>query len=107
MRETVFILTATFMILWNAMPSEGASTRGERRKRKEIYALFEHATNAANSGQYLEAKEYYERALPLCLKLFGEEHPDTAASLSNLGNVYYKLGDYSKAKETHERALAN
>ena len=69
MRKTVFILAAIFMIMWNVMPSEGAS------EREEFYALFEHAMNAESSGQDLEAKEYYERALPLCLKLFGEVLP--------------------------------
>ncbi|MDR2528628.1 MAG: tetratricopeptide repeat protein, partial [Synergistaceae bacterium] len=103
MRKTVFILAATFVILWNAMPLKGASTSEEG---EEFYALLKHAMNAENSGQYLEAKEYYERALPLCLKLFGEVHEGTAMFLNSLGNVYYNLRDYPKAKETHERTLA-
>ncbi|MDR2528229.1 MAG: tetratricopeptide repeat protein [Synergistaceae bacterium] len=103
MRKTVFILAATLMILWNAMPSEGASVNEEF---KEFYVLLKQAMNAANSGQYLEAKEYYERVLPLCLKLFGEESPNTAEVLNDLGLVYHKLEDYPKAKKIYERALA-
>jgi CHAT domain-containing protein/Tfp pilus assembly protein PilF len=52
------------------------------------------------------AKEYHERALAIYLKLYGEEHADTAWSLNNLGYDYRGLGDYAKALECDERALA-
>jgi CHAT domain-containing protein len=52
------------------------------------------------------AKEYHERALAIYLKLYGEEHADTAWSLNNLGVDYSGLKDYAKAKECDERALA-
>ncbi|MDR1509420.1 MAG: tetratricopeptide repeat protein [Synergistaceae bacterium] len=55
---------------------------------------------------YAKAREYGERALAIRLKLFGEEHADTASLLYSLGVDYSELGDYAKAKEYDERALA-
>jgi tetratricopeptide (TPR) repeat protein len=36
--------------------------------------------------------------------LFGEQHHDTAASFSNVGNAYGELGDYKKNLEYKEKA---
>ena len=38
-------------------------------------------------GQYESARPYYERALAIYEKVLGEEHPLTATSLNNLGDV--------------------
>jgi len=50
-------------------------------------------------GQYNEAKEYYEKALIIRKKIFGEEHAGVATSYNNLGIVYQDLGQYNEAKE--------
>jgi tetratricopeptide (TPR) repeat protein len=55
---------------------------------------------------YVKAREYFELALDIQLKVLGDEHPDTATALNNLGRTYSELGDYAKAKECLERALA-
>ena len=56
-------------------------------------------------GQYNEAKDYYEKALIIRKKIFGEEHADVAASYNNLGIAYQDLGQYNKANDYHEKAL--
>ena len=38
-------------------------------------------------------------------EIYGEHHGLVAASYNNRGNVYSGLGQYSKAKENHEKAL--
>ena len=55
--------------------------------------------------QYHEAKEYYQKALIIRKKIFGDEHAYVAASYNNLGVVYQHLGQYSEAKEFYEKAL--
>ena len=40
-----------------------------------------------------------------CKRIFGEDHADLASSYNNLAEVYYSLGEYSQAKELHEKAL--
>ena len=56
-------------------------------------------------GQYSEAKEFYEKALIIRKKIFGDEHAAVGASYNNLGIVYRHLGQYHEAKEYHEKAL--
>ena len=38
-------------------------------------------------------------------KVFGEEHPDYATSLNNIGMVNHKIGNYDKALEYLEKCL--
>ena len=58
-----------------------------------------------NLGQYTEAKEYYETALIISKKIFGEEHADVTTCYNNLGNVCQNLGQYNEAKEYFEKTL--
>ena len=54
--------------------------------------------------QYSKAKEYYEKALAIRKKIYGEKHGDVAAGYSNLGKVYNGLGQHSEATHCHEKA---
>ena len=38
-------------------------------------------------------------------KIFDEDHVDVATSYNNLATVCNSLGEYSQAKELHEKAL--
>ena len=38
-------------------------------------------------------------------KIFGEDHADVATSYNYLASLYNRLGEYSQAKELHEKAL--
>ena len=53
-----------------------------------------------------EAKAEYERALEVQRRALGEEHPNVAVSLGNLGLVYLYKGDPDRAKIYNEQALA-
>jgi serine/threonine-protein kinase len=59
-----------------------------------------------SEGKYAEAKIAHERALALREMAVGPDHPDTAASLHNLGTVLCALGDCWAAKPLFERAVA-
>ncbi len=53
-----------------------------------------------------EAEPLMRRALKIREKLYGEQpHPDLAASLGNLGLLYFRLGAYEEAEEPLGRAL--
>jgi tetratricopeptide (TPR) repeat protein len=56
-------------------------------------------------GKYKEAIEYFEKALKINLKAFGDKHPKVAENLSNMGKVYNSLGNYEKSKEYIKKAL--
>ena len=55
---------------------------------------------------YEKALEYYEKALVLEEKTFGENHPDMAGYLNNIGTVFYHQGDFEKALEYFNNALS-
>ena len=51
--------------------------------------------------------DFAKRILKEQERNFGLEHPDTLASVSNLGELFYKKGDYARAEILHRRALAS
>ena len=53
----------------------------------------------------MSALQPHERALDITVKLFGEEHPDTAQSYSALGVTQHALGNFSSALQSNQRAL--
>ena len=55
-------------------------------------------------GDYQQAKECYERALPIQVNVLGPDHVDVARMYENMGNLHRNLGDYQQAKEYYERA---
>jgi len=57
-------------------------------------------------AQYAEAEPLYRRALAICEKALGPQHPDTATCLNNLAVLYRKQGRYPEADPLYRRALA-
>ena len=58
------------------------------------------------SGAEFNIKEEFkwrQRIADYMVKTFGEKHPETLISLSNLANTYSNLGDYAKALELQEK----
>ncbi|KAJ5630438.1 uncharacterized protein N7484_010538 [Penicillium longicatenatum] len=56
-------------------------------------------------GAYEEAESMHQWALEVRDKVLGCEHPDTLASVSNLGLVLNRQGRYEEAERVHRRAL--
>ena len=56
-------------------------------------------------GQYEEAETLHHRVLAIHEKTLGAEHPTSATSLSNLGNVLYLQGKFRDAEQVHRRVL--
>ena len=54
---------------------------------------------------YPKALEYYNKALGICKKIYGEEHSDIAMSYDYIGLVYYNLSDYFESLEYYNKAL--
>ena len=55
---------------------------------------------------YKAAVQSHQRALAICIKLFGEELESTADSYRELGVTQYQMHDYNTALQSYERALA-
>ena len=58
------------------------------------------------TGDYKRAEEYYQKALHLWEKIYGENHLDLAMCWNNLGCLYEIEKDYSRALDCYEKALA-
>jgi tetratricopeptide (TPR) repeat protein len=54
-----------------------------------------------------EARKAYEHALELHLEIFGEEHPETARTLGNLGSLLSAEGNHAEAESYLRRASAS
>jgi serine/threonine-protein kinase len=58
-----------------------------------------------NLGLYPQAEPHLQRALAIRKKAYGEEHPDVARSLHDLGWLFYRRGDYPQAEQFFSDAL--
>ncbi len=67
--------------------------------------LVARAEAAMRQGQYQEAETLHHEVLAIHEKSLGAEHPTTATSVSNLGNVYYLQGRFAEAEKLYRRAL--
>jgi tetratricopeptide (TPR) repeat protein len=59
-----------------------------------------------HAGDLRGARPWYERALAICEKLLGPDHPDTAEGLNNLALLLHDQGELAAARPLYERALA-
>ena len=50
-------------------------------------------------GEYDEALRHHQRALRIVERVLGEEHPETAMTLSNIGVVHWNRGEYEEATD--------
>ncbi|MFZ1961914.1 MAG: tetratricopeptide repeat protein [Roseiarcus sp.] len=55
---------------------------------------------------YSQARPLFERALAICEKALGPEHPETATCLNNLAYLLQAEGDFVGARPLFKRALA-
>jgi CHAT domain-containing protein/tetratricopeptide (TPR) repeat protein len=64
------------------------------------------ATELIKQGQLAEAESLQQRVVEIHRQTLGPEDPQTATSLSNLGNVYYLQGRFAEAEKIHRQVLA-
>jgi len=57
------------------------------------------------TGKLSEARPWLEQALALRIKTFGETHPETIDSMSNLGSLLFRETHHIEAIAMYERAL--
>ena len=56
-------------------------------------------------GEFEEAHSKYKKALAICEKAHGADHPDVAVSLVGLARVFYETGKPAQAEPLLARAL--
>jgi tetratricopeptide (TPR) repeat protein len=92
-----------------------AATRRLNLRDAEVVHLGNLGIAYSSLGEYRRAIEYYEQVLAVEREISAEPHSEgertearrgEAASLGGLGNAYSSLGEYRRAIEYHEQALA-
>jgi tetratricopeptide (TPR) repeat protein len=58
-----------------------------------------------DSGRHHESLETLNKALPICLKNFGEKHSRTSSSYKIIGDYYKNQSDYNSALKYYQRSL--
>jgi len=56
-------------------------------------------------GAYKKAEPLYLKALKICKKVLGEEHPSRVGSYNNLAVFYYGQGDFERAYGFMKKAV--
>ena len=89
------VLTATVAVALYFRGDQKAEWRG----------LMAQASAVADEGQYADATEIAEKTVALAEEAFGSDHPNLAASLTNLALLKRRLGQYFEAESHYQRAL--
>jgi tetratricopeptide (TPR) repeat protein len=77
----------------------------DRDAYQASHTLNEQAATLFVQGKYGAAQPLHEKALEICRRLLGDDHPDTATSYNNVAvNLDYQ-GKYAQAQPLHEKAL--
>jgi CHAT domain-containing protein/tetratricopeptide (TPR) repeat protein len=87
-------------------PARAASRAAPVPGTPDPQALAARAGELASKGEYGEAETLQQRVVAIHEKTLGPEHPQTAISLSNLGNMHYLQGKFADAEKIHRRVLA-
>ena len=74
--------------------------------QQKAIELMQEAMRLYQQGQYAEAIPYAEKALVICEKTLGHEHPVTAMALNILAEFCRATGSYDKAEPLLKRSLA-
>ena len=77
-----------------------------RKEYARIAALHSLAGNLYAQGKYAQSEEGYRTVLAVCLKVLGEDHPDTADSYHGLALNQKAQASYAQAEEGCRKALA-
>jgi tetratricopeptide (TPR) repeat protein len=73
---------------------------------KQFVKEFSACTSARESGDFQRALPLCQRSLATATSLFGSEDSNTAATLSDLAQLYDDQGKYSLAEPLYKQALA-
>jgi len=75
-------------------------------ERREICSLlYNIATNNQNYGDYDKALHWFEKERKIKEKIYGTDHPNTAATYNNIANVYNLQGKYDEALHWYEKSI--
>lgn len=72
----------------------------------DAFLFNEVAGSAFSLGEFRKSIQYYRDTLAIDCELYGEEHPETALDLSNMGLALVEIKEYNDAIFSFQKALA-
>jgi tetratricopeptide (TPR) repeat protein len=98
--------SALAMVIPHLIDVAGAATEntGDESRRAALCNAVGRVLTKA--GDYRAGRPWYERALAICERMLGPDHPDTARSLNSLAELLHDQGQLAAARSLFERALA-
>jgi CHAT domain-containing protein/lipopolysaccharide biosynthesis regulator YciM len=93
--------------IWNKHASEAEVNPEDLAVHNTAWADREKAVQYEESGDNDKAKALFEQILKATLKVFGNEHPDTALARLGLGQFYLRIGDNAAAEEMLQQCLTS
>jgi len=91
---------------WGRHAELALASLHEHQGLEQAHLFFNLAGVDLDAGDYVRAKDGYERALAIQTEVLGPDHPELAGDLNNLASVNYRMGDDDQAKALYERALS-
>ncbi len=101
-RPPILAAVATLALAVAALAAPGTTRAVTDTERFEVYQSFRTAFDAA---RFTDALPFAQRLVALTEEQYGAEDRQLVNPLTNLGTVYYRLGDYPNAETTYLRAL--
>ncbi len=77
----------------------------ENDEMKSAYSLDRKASFYRDQGDYLKAKDSFERSLDIKKNILGDNHLEVAITMNNLGWIYYQIDRYSDAEKMYNNSL--
>lgn len=80
----------------------------KRQPLTTSYAAFlvnEHALTMVDLGEHRKAIPYFEQSLAIDRAVYGDNHPNVAVALNNLGAAWNELGEHLRAIHNYEQSL--
>jgi CHAT domain-containing protein/Tfp pilus assembly protein PilF len=97
-RNTLSFL-ALFVLVSTSLPALRADDQAE------LAAAFTQAEQLRDAAKYAQAAPLYEKALSIALRLYGEQHADTATILNSTAILHLAQGQYASAEQFYQRSL--
>src|SRR5437764_843300 len=93
--------------MWIDVTLLRSRTMPDAQAVQRIYQLNVQVGQLYEQARYQEAVHLARQMCDLARQALGPDHPDTAASLNNLGGLLQALGDLAGARPYLEQALAS
>src|SRR6266853_439444 len=91
-------------VLCMLLMTSGIGVRGATQ-RPQLQQLDARVAELYEEGKYAEAIPWAQEAIRMAEKSLGPDHPEVAASLNNLAEIYRALGKFTEAEPLFQRAV--